>query len=176
MPLPQPLDPLPVPRDESQWHGSTVVNEQQQQQVVAEPCQNDPECLRRRYGAKVVGGSDTSNDASANPDTLATSKTASSPDMAGEAPTGSTKAKPQAAAVDHELLRRSLEKHRPPKDMKWLDIALISVGATLSFVVVMIGCFFGCRSTWQKEMAACDKVDAGRQVTANMVPPGGFTC
>ena len=124
----------------------------------------------RRYGAKVVTSSDTSHEA------LATSKTAADSHMAEEAPAGSAKAKPEAEVVDHELLRRSLEKHRPPKDMKWLDIALISVGGTLSFVLLMIGCFFGCRSTWQKEMAAGDKVDAGRQVTAKMVPPGGFTC
>ena len=193
----QRFDPLPVPRNVSQRHGSTVDNseqqqssplktltraepsqqqQQQQQQIVAEPCQDDAECLRRRYGAKVVTGSDTSHDASAHPDALATSKTAADSRMAEEAPVGSAKAKPEAEVVDHKLLRRSLEKHRPPKDMKWLDIALISVGGTLSFVLVMIGCFFGCRSTCQKEMAACDKVDVGRQVTANMVPPGGYTC
>ena len=193
----QRFDPLPVPLNVSQRHGSTVDNseqqqssplktltraepsqqqQQQQQQIVAEPCQDDAECLRRRYGAKVVTGSDTSHDASAHPDALATSKTAADSRMAEEAPVGSAKAKPEAEVVDHKLLRRSLEKHRPPKDMKWLDIALISVGGTLSFVLVMIGCFFGCRSTCQKEMAACDKVDVGRQVTANMVPPGGYTC
>ena len=192
---PQRFDPLPVTHNVSQRQSSTVDNEQQQssplktltraepsqqqqqqqQQIVAEPCQNDAECLRRRYNAKVVTSSDTSPDASAR-DVLATSKTAADSRMAEEAPAGSAKAKPEAEVVDHELLRRSLEKHRPPKDMKWLDIALISVGGTLSFVLVMIGCFFGCRSTCQKEMAACDKVDAGRQVTANMVPPGGFTC
>ena len=193
----QRFDPLPVPLNVSQRHGSTVDNseqqqssplktltraepsqqqQQQQQQIVAEPCQDDAECLRRRYGAKVVTGSDTSQDASAHPDALATSKTATDSRMAEEAPVGSAKAKPEAEVVDHKLLRRSLEKHRPPKDMKWLDIALISVGGTLSFVLVMIGCFFGCRSTCQKEMAACDKVDVGRQVTANMVPPGGYTC
>ena len=49
------------------------------------------------------------------------------------------------------LLRKGLEKSRPSKDMLWLDIALLTAGGVMSLALMVCGCYFGCRSTFQPE-------------------------
>ena len=56
-----------------------------------------------------------------------------------------------ADVVDHALLRKGLEKSRPSKDMLWLDIALLTAGGVMSLALMVCGCYFGCRSTFQPE-------------------------
>ena len=53
------------------------------------------------------------------------------------------------AAEERQILRRSLDKYRPSGNVLWTDVLLLSIGGVLALLLLIVGCVFAQRSTFQ---------------------------
>lgn len=65
------------------------------------------------------------------------------------------------AAEERQILRRSLDKYRPSGNVLWTDVLLLSIGGVLALLLLVVGCVFAHRSTFQQP--GKDRILAGTQ-------------
>lgn len=53
------------------------------------------------------------------------------------------------AAEERQILRRSFDKYRPSGNVLWTDVLLLSIGGVLALLLLIVGCVFAHRSTFQ---------------------------